>query len=352
LLVPAFGLSLFHFLSLSLMYKALALQLTGPTVNDLTTRDETEARMLQTVARLERQIETSINAIGRETLLVVVPAYFLTGVPVQETIPEWNNKATLELDGAVYEALGAMTQRLKIYFSGHAYEQDPHFPDLYFQTSFILGPNGNVLLRYRQLNALTTPTPHDVWAYYLEAYGYDAVFPVVKTNIGTLACLGAEDVLFPEVARCLAMRGAEVLLHSTSEITSPLLTPGRMAKLARAAENMAYFVSANSAGTASDLLPAQSANGGSTILDYKGLSLAEAGYGESMSAHADIDMAALRHYRTRTGPANLLARQRFDLYAESYARHSHYPPNTLLDRLPDRNHAVQQQQEVIKRMNN
>ena len=332
------------------MYKALALQLNCQTVNTCNSRDESETLMLQSIERIERQLAASINFVGRDTMLVVVPEHFLSGFPMGETLIEWRDKAALEIDGRIYEALGAMVQRLQIYFSGNVYEQDPHFPDLYFQTSFIIGPNGNVLLRYRRLNSMSEPTPHDVWAYYLETYGYDAVFPVVKTNIGNLACIASEEILYPEVARCLAMRGAEVFLHSTSEIGSPLLTQKNIAKLARATENMGYVVSANSGGLTGSPIPADSTAGGSKVVDYKGLVLAEAGYGESMVANADIDLNALRAFRQRPATSNLLARQRFELYAESYAQHSFYPPNTLLAEPVDRTHFVKTQQAVIDKL--
>jgi predicted amidohydrolase len=331
-------------------YKALALQLTCQSVNAYSTRDETEAVMLQTIDRIEKQIAASIGLIGRDTLLVTVPEYFLTGSPASETIEEWRDKAALEINGRIYEALSALVQRQQIYFAGNAYEQDPFFPELYFQTSFIIGPNGDILLRYRRLNAMDTPTPHDVWELYVDAYGYESLFPVAKTNIGNLACIASEDILYPEVARCLAMRGAEVLLHSTSELSSPLLTPKNVAKLARATENMVYVVSANSAGVADSLFPADSLNGNSKIIDPKGLVLAEAGYGESMGANADIDLVALREFRQRPAVGNLLARQRFELYAESYARTSIHPPGTLLSHSAERTHFLRTQQDVIKKM--
>ncbi|MBO0939674.1 nitrilase [Fibrella sp. HMF5335] len=332
------------------MYKALALQLTCQTVNAATNRDEAEAIMLASIDRIDKQIEASIAHTGRDTLLVVVPEYFLTGFPVSESLVEWREKAAIEIDGRIYEALGALAQKHKIYFSGNAYELDPHLTELYFQTSFIIGPGGDVILRYRRLNALNTPTPHDVWAYYLEAYGYESIFPVVKTNIGNLACIASEEILYPEVARCLAMRGAEIFLHSTSEIGSPMQTQKNVGKLARAIENMGYVVSANSAGITGMALPMGSVDAGSKIVDYRGLVLAEAGYGESMVANADIDLAALRQFRQRPGVTNLLSRQRFELYADSYAQHSYYPPNTLLAESPDRAIFAKNQQDVIRRL--
>lgn len=331
-------------------YKALALQLTCQSVHSCSTREEAEAVMHQSIERIEKQITASVNVIGRDTLLVVVPEFFLTGPPVNETTHEWREKAALDINGPIYEALGAMVQRQQIYFAGNAYEQDSFFPELYFQTSFIIGPNGDVLLRYRRLNAIYTPTPHDVWQLYIDAYGYDSLFPVVKTNIGNLACIASEDILYPEVARCLAMRGAEVLLHSTSESSSPLQTPRNVAKLARAAENMSYVVSANSAGIVNSPVPANSSDGGSRLIDPKGLVLAEAGSGESMTANADIDLVALREFRQRPAMGNVLARQRYELYAESYAKTSVYPPDTLLSQPADRQYFLKTQQEVIRKL--
>ena len=306
--------------------------------------------MLQSIERIERQIAASIGLIGRDTLLIVVPEFFLTGPPIDETVDQWREKAALDIDGRIYEALSAMVQRQQIYFSGNAYEQDPFFPELYFQTSFIIGPNGDVLLRYRRLNAMYTPTPHDVWELYLDAYGYDSLFPVAKTNIGNLACIASEDILYPEVARCLTMRGAEVLLHSTSDLSSPQLMPRTIAKQARAIENMAYVVSANSAGVVGNALPANSTDGCSKIIDPKGIILAEAAYGESIVANADIDLAALREFRQRPAIGNQLARQRLELYADSYAKYSAYPPNTLLSQPAERPQFMKTQQEVIKKL--
>jgi predicted amidohydrolase len=129
-----------------------------------------------------------------------------------------------------------------------------------------------------------------------------------------------------------------------------LQTQKNVAKLARAIENMAYVVSANSAGVMNSSIPFGSFDAGSKIIDPKGVILAEAGYGESMVANADIDLAALREFRQRPAIGNLLARQRFELYAESYAKNSIYPPGTLLSQPAERQQFVKTQQEVIKKL--
>ena len=111
-------------------------------------------------------------------------------------------------------------------------------------------------LRYRRLISMFAPTPHDVWEEYLDVYGLEGVYsPSPTPTLGRLAAVASEEILYPEVARCLAMRGAEVLLHPSSEASSPRPMPKEIAKVARAIENMAYVVSANSAGIGGIAIP-------------------------------------------------------------------------------------------------
>jgi predicted amidohydrolase len=332
-----------------LTFQALALQITCHAVNEARDRSEVSRILQKKIDSLGRQIAASIAFIGSDCRLIVLPEYFLTGFPLGESITGWAEKAALEMDGAEYKALGEIARKNKIFLAGNAYELDPHFPGLYFQTSFILNPSGAVILRYRRLNSLFAPTPHDVWDRYLEHYGLEGVFPVAKTEIGNLAAIASEEILYPEIARCLAMRGAEIFLHSTSEIYK---SPKDAAKICRAVENSAYVISSNTAGIAGIPIPEASADGGSKIIDYRGVILAETATGESMAANAPIDLGALRRYRRRPGLNNLLSRQRFELYADSYRQFSFYPPNTMIDREVNRDHFRRIQQEAIDRLVN
>ncbi|MBD2295406.1 nitrilase [Anabaena sphaerica FACHB-251] len=330
-------------------FRALALQVTCHAVNQAS---PTEARLIiqNTIQRLEKQIAASLAFIGADCRLIVLPEYFLTGFPMGESLEVWAEKACLEMAGVEYEALGKIAQKHKIFLAGNAYELEPNFPGLYFQTCFIIDPSGSIILRYRRLNSMFAPTPHDVWDKYLECYGLEGVFPVAKTEIGNLATLASEEILYPEVARCLIMRGAEILLHPTSEVYSKNLTPKDAAKITRAVENMVYVVSANTGGIVNSYIPSASVDGGSKIIDYRGIVLAETGAGESMAAFAEINLAGLRSDRQRPGLNNLLSRQRFELYAESYTKSHFYPPNTMLNGNIDRKHFIQTQQETIERL--
>lgn len=328
-------------------YRALALQLTCRTVNGASHRAEAEAIVQESIERIGRQVAASLAFIGPDCKLVVLPEYALTGFPMGESIEEWRTKACFAVDGAEYDALAALAHRHAVHLCVNAYEVDAHFPDLYFQASVIFGPTGDVVLRYRRLISMFAPTPHDVWSRYLDQYGLEGVFPVARTELGNLACIASEEILYPELARCLAVRGAEVFLHSTSEVYSGGQSPKDICKRARAIENMAYVVSANSAGMTGTAIPAQSVDAGSKIVDHRGLVLVDAGPGESMCAFAAVDIDALRAERRRIGMGNLLARQRFELYAESYAQHTLYPPNTIGEAPLDRRHFIDTQRRTI-----
>ncbi len=161
-------------------------------------------------------------------------------------------------------------------------------------------------------------------------------------------------MLFPEIIRALALRGAEVVLHPTSEIASPDLTPKEIARRARAIENLVYVISANSGGLYGEGIPPNSVDGMSKIVDYKGRVLVSADVGESMVAHAEIDLAALRSNRARPGMPNYHARQRLELFAAVYGDTSVYPANSLLEDgeavMPERSHFIDMQRQVIDRL--
>lgn len=339
-------------------YSAVAMQLAAQSVEKSPDRASARRQMAAMIETLGPKIRSSAIFIaqygGSPVRLAVLPEYLLTSYPGRISIPDFAEKAALEIDGPEYEALGAMAQRLGMFIAGNAYEADPHFPKLYFQTCFIISPAGEVVLRYRRLNSMFAPTPHDVWSKYLDIYGLDGVFPVARTEIGNLAAIASEEILYPEIARALALRGAEVFAHSSSEIGSPIDTPKDIAKRARAQENLAYVVSANTAGIDFSAMPFASADGNSMVVDYKGRVIAESGTGETFTAFADIDIAGLRAHRRKPSMTNFLARQRLELFAATYAGQSPQPANSLMKGndivVPDRDMFLRVQEQTIERM--
>ncbi len=340
-------------------YAALALQIATACVNDCPDRAAARDRMAASLAKVGASVAASKGFIrqfsGIEVKLVVLPEYFLTGFPLGESIPVWRDKAALAIDGPEYQALADIAAKSQVYLAGNAYEVDPHFPELYFQTCFIIAPSRETVLRYRRMISLSAPTPYDVWDRYLEIYGLDGVFPVADTPIGRLAAIASEEIQYPEIARMAAMRGAEIFIHPSSEVGSPSVAPKELGRRARAAENIAYVVSANSAALTHIPIPAESTTGMSKVVDYYGQILAEAAPGgESMVAYATIDLPALRACRRKTGLSNVLSRQPYQAYAASYRDTVFHPANLLLDgskvRVPERREFGEWQRADIQRL--
>lgn len=339
-------------------FAAVAMQLTARSVERLKTRAEVTAQVKEHVAAITPQIRAATIFIqqygGAPVKLAVLPEYLFTSYPGRIGISEFAELAAFDIDGPEYAAIAAMAVELKLFIAGNAYERDANFPGLYFQASFVIDPAGNTVLRYRRLNSMFAPTPHDVWSQYLDLYGLDGVFPVARTEIGNLAAIASEEILYPEIARAHALRGAEIFVHSSSEIGSPLATPKAIAKRARAMENLAYVVSANTAGIGGTVMPLASADGNSLVVDWKGNVLSEANNGETFTAFADIDLHALRSARRKPGMTNFLSRQRTGLFAAAYAGETHQRADGLIAdgavTIPDRDYFKRTSESVIERL--
>lgn len=341
-------------------YTAVALQVSVKGVNRCKDRASSRARINENIQRISEYTATAAGFLkffyGAPVKLVALPEYAVTGFPMKESPAEWRDRACLEQNGPEYEALGAVAQAHKLFLSGNVYEVDPHFPELYFQTCFIIGPNGDVILRYRRLTSCFEPTPHDVWDKYLDIYGIEGVFPVADTEIGKLGTIASEEILYPELTRCMTMRGAEVILHPTSEPGSAALTIKEVCRQARAIENQVFVVAANTATIDDIPIPPYTCSAMSKIVDYNGHILAEAAQGgEAMNANAIIDIGALRRTRRRTAMANVMSRQPFELYQAGYAGFSHHQGNFLLNdgkviEPPDRETFRRRQEQNIERL--
>jgi predicted amidohydrolase len=308
--------------------------------------------MNASLARVRGQLFSAKAFHGPDLKLICLPEYFLTSFPAGETAAQWREKAAIEKDGATYAAIGKLAADTGFYIGGNLYERDPLFPDLYFQASTLFAPSGDLILRYRRLISMYGPSPYDVWEKYIDAYGIESLFPVVDTPLGRLAMLASEEIRYPEITRILAMKGAEVLLHPSSEAASTLMSPKNIAKIARAQENQIYVISANSSAITGTGLAAQSTDTRSQIVDDRGIILAETPGGESVTACADVDIAALRYRRRRNGMDNMLARQPVALYAQVFGGMTGHPSGSLGDgsNPPSKDFYKKRQDQVIEKL--
>jgi predicted amidohydrolase len=302
--------------------------------------------------------------------LVVLPEFWLTGAEHGRSVQDWTEVAP-RVPGWETDALGEVCQEQKFYLAGATMEYDPTWPDRWFNCAFIIGPNGNILLKYRKHNCgnlsgvLNNTTPGDVYDAYIDRYGEEALFPVVETPIGRLACMVCFDVNFGETARMLAMRGADIICHPTGEPHGPHRPSWEMARRTRAFENGVYLISANhgeylaavddehfmdSPGwlfqerRRGEMAPPFRTAGGSEIVDYRGHVIGRAeGPGEA-AITAEVNINALRRERQQH-----VTPLRASAIAPEYARARACPLNLFLDKpMQDRREGPQAMRATIK----
>jgi predicted amidohydrolase len=307
-------------------------------------KNATEAKKIKQ-ENLNRNTELIDGVLGFRagaSKLFLFPEFHMAGYPMAESIKEWIEKGCCIIPGEETDIYAEKAKQYGIYIAGNMYEYDPEWPNRYFNCSWIIDPQGKVALKYRRINSAMTPSPHDFLDEYIKKYGITgnlpiSLFPVLKTReLGNLAIFPCGEVMYPEFARVFMMAGAEVLLHPTGDSGATTANGHGMSygwaccQVARATENMMYFVSANHAGMLYSPQPVGIYGGGSQIIDFQGNVVAASivgGQEHSISATINIDL--LRETRKTTGAGNWLARARQEVFKWFYDNISIYPPNAF-----------------------
>ncbi len=291
---------------------------------------------------LQRNAEL-IDYLGEDPLyhpkLAVFPEFFLTGVP--EAIEGTKGRrlqdyemASIEIPSDYTDILAAKAVEHGMFLVGNSFESDPSWPGRVFNCSYMLSPQGKIIIKYRKINNVAgrvanTNSP-DVFSEYVKKYGVDSFFPIADTEIGKLACMTCFDVYFPEVARIFAMKGAEVIAMPTGE---PYALSHQMEILrrARAIENNLFVVCANHGDTLRSPRPANQQRGHSVILDYRGniLEMID-GPGEAVVS-ATIDIESLRRFRRSASGFNLVPQVKADFYSKFYSKANLWQTDMFLE---------------------
>lgn len=304
-------------------------------------------------------VEKSIRRVGKPNI-VVLPEFFLTGLASTRSHDECIEMGRL-IPGPETDVLGEVASEHGIYIAGATWERDDRWPGRWFNTAFIVGPRGNVELKYRKINegnyqlGLTDTTPGDVYSRYVELYQEDALWPVLETEYGNLSCIICFDLNFAETTQMMALRGAEIILHPTGEPYGQHREVWELARRTRAFENAAYLVSANHGGYVGTVRTDDGAvedsglmsgrvrrgvtarsrsHGGSEVVDFRGRVVARIeGQGEAV-IEATLDLAALRRARSESGPVPRLETDPPPLrrlWAIGYQQATGFPLDELLD---------------------
>jgi len=270
--------------------------------------------------------------------LFVFPEFSLQGVDIRLWTRDDYLRLAIELPGEETEFIGETAKKCNCYIEVAGYTRDKDWPGHYFNCSFIVSPSGAVIhhhwkARWAPQKGEYSTTVHDVLDEFVERYGWDAVWPVARTDIGNIATFVCSEGFQHETARAFAFKGAEILARSysgnhnvRSEYTGYHAIVGDpwLAMRANCQENNVYGIYANLAQSPN----IHFALGDSMIIDCYGRVIKEANTHHETVVVERIPLATYRKQHSIP-----LLRQ--EIYAPVYQEYQgKYPPNLFSKYLP------------------
>lgn len=194
-------------------------------------------------------------------------------------------------------------------------------PGLYHNTAVIFDTDGRIAGKYRKMHIPDDP------AYYEKFYFTpgDLGFHPIQTSLGKLGVLVCWDQWYPEAARLMALRGAEILIYPTAigwestdteEEKSRQLNAWIISQRGHAVANGLPVISVNRVGHELDLSGQTNGIlfwGNSFVAGPQGEMLIEAGNDKEQNLIVDIDLTRSENVR-RWWP--FLRDRRIDEYGE------------------------------------
>ncbi len=224
--------------------------------------------------------------------LIVVPELCATGYGFK-IMDELSSAAESIPNGKTTSMFIRMAKQNGIYLIAGIAERDD---GKFYNSAVLVGPDG-FYGKYRKIHLfneekdLFTPGNFDL-----------PVFEVKRTRIGIMICF---DWIFPEAARVLTLKGAEIICHP-SNIVLPYAFE---AMKARAIENRIFIITANRTGEERGL----TFRGKSQVVGPDMSILARSGKEEEEVRVAEVDLSLARNKKV-TPKNDVIADRRPDFY--------------------------------------
>jgi len=258
------------------------------------------------------------------------------------------NELFIDIPGPETERLAKIAKQYQTHLIIQCKARWPEvIDDRYFNTLFIIGPNGDVVHKAAKNHLWCRErscTPHDVYSRWTELFGegIEAFYPVYKSdeigNIGTICCSDGE---YPEAVRALAFNGAEVVYRPSEAMPMTGSSyPGGgswMVQNRGHAEFNALYMMCPNVGPVyvhpKMRHPFDVGGGSSHIVDYRGEIMSYSASGTNTMVAAILDIEALRGFRTRNLNSNWTKDLRTELFKTMYDEPIH-PKDLWLEKEP------------------
>ena len=253
-------------------------------------------------ANIEK-LKVNIRKAAREGAELVVLQELHNGLYFCQTEDTSMFDLAETIPGPSTETFGALAKELGIVLVLSLFEK--RAPGLYHNTAVVLEKDGTIAGKYRKMHIPDDP------AYYEKFYFTpgDLGFEPINTSVGRLGVLVCWDQWYPEAARLMAMRGAEMLIYPTAigwessdtdDEKARQLNAWIISQRAHAVANGLPVISVNRVGHEPD--PSGQTNGilfwgNSFVVGPQGEFLAQAGNDRPENMVVEIDMERSENVR-------------------------------------------------------
>lgn len=241
-------------------------------------------------ANLTRAEELIDEAAERGAQLVALPEYTPFLGPKDQ-----HEDAAESIPGPTTERFAAKARQHGIYLLGGSMHERSEQPGMYYNTSVMFDPRGEIIATYRKIHLFDIDLTGNVSANESATIlpGDEPVTAEVDGHIvGLSICY---DLRFPELYRLLALEGAEVLLVPAAFTMFTGKDHWHVLLRARAIENQAYVLAPGQVGSHE---PNAQCYGHSVVIDPWGNIIAQVSDMEGVTV-TDLDFAYLRKIRTQ-----------------------------------------------------
>ena len=251
-------------------------------------------------ANLDKAVAQIREAAGRGAKVVCLPELFRSPYFCQTEDASLFDLAE-PIPGPSTETLGWEARRSSVVILASLFER--RAPGLGHNTTVVIGTDGAILGKYRKMHIPDDPAYYEKFYFAPGDLGFQ-VFPTQYGNLGVLVCW---DQWFPEAARLVALRGADVIFYPTAIGWHPAekATQGeaqrdawRTVQRGHAIANAVYVAAVNRVGLETPAgPPGLEFWGGSFVCDPQGVMLAEAPIDREEILVATVDPACIEDVR-------------------------------------------------------
>lgn len=246
------------------------------------------------IEKMEQQV---IKAAKAGANIILLPELFENHYFCQEENDEFFSLANSVEEHPFIYSFQKIAKEFKVVIPVSFFEKAGQ---AYFNSIAMINTDGNLMGVYRKSHIPDGPCYEEKYYFNPGNTGFK-VWNTMYGNIGVGICW---DQWFPECARIMTLKGADLLLYPTAIGSEPVAAHSldtkdmwQMAMLGHAVHNSVYVAAANRIGQEKNM----NFYGSSFICDYSGKKLAEADKNSETILYSELDFETARTFRAGMG---------------------------------------------------